>query len=45
MLTVVHLFAGSGGCTLGFQRGGFRSTAGFLVGGDVWVQPEEASAC
>ena len=22
--TVVHLFAGSGGCTLGFQRAGFR---------------------
>ena len=23
--TVLHLFAGSGGCTLGFQRAGFRS--------------------
>lgn len=87
MSTVVHLFAGSGGCTLGFQRAGFHSlgsidcdakacrdlerltggnaippptaeviarevaatlrstaTAGFLVGGDVWLQPEEAAA-
>lgn len=25
MLTVVHLFAGVGGCTLGFKRAGFRS--------------------
>lgn len=29
MLTVVHLFAGSGGCTLGFQRAGFRSLGSF----------------
>lgn len=28
-LTVVHLFAGSGGCTLGFQRAGFRSLGSF----------------
>ena len=27
--TVVHLFAGSGGCTLGFQRAGFRSLGSF----------------
>lgn len=29
MLTVAHLFAGSGGCTLGFQRAGFRSLGSF----------------
>lgn len=29
MLTVVHLFAGSGGCTLGFRRAGFRSLGSF----------------
>ena len=29
MLTVVHLYAGSGGCTLGFQRAGFRSLGSF----------------
>lgn len=29
MFTVVHLFAGSGGCTLGFQRAGFRSLGSF----------------
>ena len=27
--TAVHLFAGSGGCTLGFQRAGFRSLGSF----------------
>ncbi len=27
--TVVHLFAGSGGCTLGFARAGFRSLGSF----------------
>lgn len=27
--TVVHLFAGSGGCSLGFQRAGFRSLGSF----------------
>lgn len=27
--TVVHLFAGSGGCTLGFQRAGFQSLGSF----------------
>lgn len=27
--TVVHLFAGSGGCTLGFVRAGFRSLGSF----------------
>jgi len=27
--TVVHMFAGSGGCTLGFQRAGFRSLGSF----------------
>jgi site-specific DNA-cytosine methylase len=27
--TIVHLFAGSGGCTLGFQRAGFRSLGSF----------------
>ena len=27
--TVVHLFSGSGGCTLGFQRAGLRSLGSF----------------
>jgi len=27
--TVVHLFAGSGGCTLGFKRAGLRSLGSF----------------
>lgn len=29
MSTVAHLFAGSGGCTLGFARAGFRSLGSF----------------